>query len=196
MPRYLLLIILAFLIGVIIVLAATPASDAHLVTKPASRSLKNVLKSQTKNYAHARYVCRKGGGQHKRWACWATSSTIVPKTGQGWLRAELRETLNRLRRPLDPRQVAAWEWYNRSDTRCVVDHEGGWKSRSIDPPDVYAGRFQMDYSFERETAFGRKMYDRYGRAWNWPPAAQVLHAYEVWLYAGWSRWPTYARYCS
>lgn len=53
----------------------------------------------------------------------------------------------------------------------------------------------MDRSFETETAYGRWAERRWGRASSWPPIVQVRHAYEVWLYAGWSRWPTYRRYC-
>jgi len=86
-----------------------------------------------------------------------------------------------------------WAWYYRWDTQCVVNHEGGWTSVN---PSGYYGRFQMDVSFQKETAFGRRSYNRWGTANHWPPWAQVYHAYEVWRYAGWSRWPTYRRYCS
>lgn len=86
-----------------------------------------------------------------------------------------------------------WAWYARWDTQCVVNHEGGWKSVNRAG---YYGRFQMDVSFQTETSFGKWAFRRWGTANHWPHWAQVKHAYEVWRYSGWSRWPTYARYCN
>lgn len=86
----------------------------------------------------------------------------------------------------------AWKWYYSPATQCEVSHEGGWTSFG---DGSHAGRFQMDYSFETETAFGRAAERRWGRAYNWPHWAQVKHAFEVWLYAGWHRWPPYYVYC-
>lgn len=96
-----------------------------------------------------------------------------------------------------PTPTAAWKWYKRSDTQCVVDresHDDTW--RAVSSRGTYHGRFQMDYSFETETSYGRWAERRWGRASHWPPIVQVRHAFEIWLYAGWSRWPTYARYCA
>lgn len=165
-------------------------AQAHLVRtadKPALNHLQNREASQEMNLAHARYVARHGARANQRWHRLAVR----------WITVELLETRRALLVRERPTGVdAAWAWYQTRDTQCVVNHEGGWTSPSISPPGMYAGRFQMDYSFERETAFGRKMSDRHGRAWNWPPWAQVFHAYEVWSYSSWSRWPTYARYCA
>jgi hypothetical protein len=174
---------------------ATESAQAHLVQvagKPTRSLLENRAARQRENLAHARYVCRHGARANQRWHCAA----------KVWIKREWNETMNLLRPatvsvPAQPRGMsAAWAWYRTGATQCVVNHEGGWTSPSIDPPGMYAGRFQMDASFERETTFGAAMQERYGRAWSWPPWAQVYHAYEVWLYAGWSRWPTYARYCA
>lgn len=91
--------------------------------------------------------------------------------------------------------ASACAWYEDGATQCEVSHEGGFTSLS--PDGKYAGRFQSDYSFETETAFGRMMESRYGRANRWPIGAQIDHAFEVWSYSGWSRWPPYYRYgCS
>ena len=81
----------------------------------------------------------------------------------------------------------------RSDTQCVVNHEGGWTSVN---PAGYYGRFQMDVSFQTETPFGRRAYRRWGTPNRWPPKGQVFHAWTIWTDAGWSRWPTYERYCA
>lgn len=87
---------------------------------------------------------------------------------------------------------AACAWYFDGATQCEVSYEGGWTS--VSPDGTYHGRFQMDYSFQTETPFGRAMEARYGHAENWPPWAQIQHAYEVWSYSGWSRWPPYHKY--
>jgi hypothetical protein len=162
-------------------LALAGVADAHLIARPKNDTLAARLASQERNLAHARYVCNHGGGDHRRWACEAR---------RGWL-AEERAKTARAMRP--SKMEKAWAWYRTSTTQCVCDHEGGWRTDSNYP---YAGRFQMDPSFERETAFGARMQRKYGRANNWPPWAQVFHAFEVWSYAGWSRWPTYAKYCA
>lgn len=86
----------------------------------------------------------------------------------------------------------SWAWYKSRATQCVVAHEGGWTSVN---PAGYYGRFQMDRAFQRETAYGRRAMRRWGLAHRWPPRVQVHHAWTIWRYAGWSRWPTYARYC-
>ena len=96
-----------------------------------------------------------------------------------------------------PTKMQAKRWYRRSDTQCVVTAESKdntWTAVSSDG--TYRGRFQMDYSFETETPYGRWAERRWGRSDNWPPIVQIIHALEVWLYAGWSRWPTYYRYCA
>jgi hypothetical protein len=95
--------------------------------------------------------------------------------------------------PLPKSLSDAWAWYNRSDTQCVVNHEGGFSSVNSAG---YYGRFQMDVSFQKETHFGRWAYSRWGTANNWPSWAQVVHAYDVWTRSGWSRWPTYYNYCA
>lgn len=90
---------------------------------------------------------------------------------------------------------AACAWYADGATQCEVSHEGGFTSMSGDG--VYAGRFQMDSSFETATSFGRSMESRYGRAANWPPGAQIEQAYEEFQLRGWNPWPPYYRYgCS
>lgn len=87
---------------------------------------------------------------------------------------------------------AAAAWYARGDTQCEVAHEGGF--RSVSPGGKYHGRFQMDSSFEAETKYGAAAQRRWGRASNWPAYVQINHAFEVWSYAGWSRWPPYYKF--
>jgi hypothetical protein len=69
-------------------------SDGHLVVKPVDRSREAIHLSQTENLYHARYVCRRGGGQHRAWAC---------KAATGWLLREWRETA-------PPRLPSISEW--------------------------------------------------------------------------------------
>jgi hypothetical protein len=155
-------------------LAVPPTAGSHLPHGP-----KGTLKTAERNLAHAKGACaayrKVRQARSPRSHCAA-----IP-----WLRQVRAE-----------RFVAAnpaWAWYRSSATQCVVNHEGGWTSVN---PAGYYGRFQMDVSFQNETAYGRAAYRRWGTANNWPPLVQVRHAYSIWLYAGWSRWPTYARYCS
>jgi hypothetical protein len=92
------------------------------------------------------------------------------------------------------RTAPAWVWYYSAPTQCVVNHEGGVSS--VSPGGKYHGTFQMDYSFETSTPYGRHAEARWGRASNWPLSVQVHHAHEVWVRDGWGHWPTYYNYCS
>lgn len=117
------------------------------------------------------------------------------KQGQEWI-AEARK---RLAPPVPPDCVgataAACAWYFDGATQCEVAHEGGFTS--VSPDGTYHGRFQMDHSFQTETTFGAQMEARYGEADRWPHGAQIQHAFEVWSYSGWGRWPPYYKYgCS
>lgn len=69
------------------------SSSAHLVARPAGPGLEARAKSQRVNVAHARFVCRRGGGEHRRWSCRAVR----------WLERELERT----ERVLEARRVAA-----------------------------------------------------------------------------------------
>jgi len=173
---------LVITIAIAALLGAAPA-QAHLVRVPdypGKSLLANRLASQTINVKHARYVCKHGANAHQRWACKAVK----------WLVRERNET----KAAMAPRvSSSAWAWYLSSDTQCVTNHEGAFTTNT---GNGYYGRFQMDVSFQNETAYGRAAYRRYGTADRWPPAVQVQHAHDIWSYAGWSRWPTYARYCS
>jgi hypothetical protein len=127
---------------------------------------------------------------------WGLKRRIIIKN-HTWLKHRMAQKITAYHNRLKPAGISsAWAWYYTRDTQCVVNEEGAWNSPSNDPPGMYAGRFQMDEAFEKETTFGRTMSDRYGRAWNWPPWVQVYHAWTIWKYAGWSRWPTYAKYCA
>lgn len=89
----------------------------------------------------------------------------------------------------------ACAWYFDGATQCETSYEGGWASLSSGG--TYAGRFQMDSSFEVATPFGAAMQASYGRANNWPSWAQIQHAYEEWLSRGWGPWPPYYKFgCS
>lgn len=129
---------------------------------------------------------------HVPWAA-VCDSTRRRLRAHRWLLELAQRRLDRLNTPADCRGAsrAACAWYMDGATQCEVAHEGGWTSDSNYP---YAGRFQSDQYFETETAFGRQMEAAHGRASNWPPWAQIQHAYEVWSYSGWGRWPPYFKY--
>jgi hypothetical protein len=80
--RVMFVVIFAFFVWAI---GRAADAEAHLIRYPdhPNRSvLENRERSQERNLGHARYVCRQGGGEHKRWACKA----------QTWIASELAET--------------------------------------------------------------------------------------------------------
>lgn len=91
----------------IVAFALPGTAQAHLPTKPKGPSLEARLASQKENLAHAEYVCKRGAGEHKQWACWAASS-VVRKNGQGWLRGERNKTHRLLHPPEPVYDVAYW----------------------------------------------------------------------------------------
>lgn len=165
-------------------------AQAHLVRVPAkpSRSvLENRAARQRENLRHAAYVCARGGGQHKRWACWAVSS-VIRGNGQGWLRREWRETMNLLRpatQPLGP--VAAIHLVFGAEGAKAVRvamcesnlnvHAVG-NSRGADP---YYGLFQQG-SYSRA---------RYGFGWSALEQARAAKRHRD--AEGWGPWPTCGR---
>jgi hypothetical protein len=159
-------------------LAVPPTAGSHLPHGP-----KGTLKTAERNLAHAKGACA-AYRKVKQARSPRSHCAAIP-----WLRQVQAE-----------RFVAAnpaWAWYRSSATQCVVNHEGSATSIGyVNGVPTYYGRFQMDVSFQNETAYGRAAFRRYGTANNWPLLVQVKHAYSIWLYAGWSRWPTYGRYCS
>lgn len=78
----------------VVMFGGTSTAQAHLVTKPKGNELKHRLASQTENLAHAKYVCRRGKGNHKRWSCRAVA----------WLTKERKETY----RSLFPVRYQSW----------------------------------------------------------------------------------------
>jgi hypothetical protein len=71
---------------ILVMLVIAPTAQAHLPYKPKNDSTKARLTAQTKNLAHARYVCKNGAGAHKRWAC----------SAQHWLNKERNKTVAKL----------------------------------------------------------------------------------------------------
>lgn len=112
------------------------------------------------------------------------------------VRAILRTWTNRLadvRARKDPRAVC-WRshlWAESSAGRCVSSREGGL--RSVSPGGTYAGKWQMDSSFEG--SYGAWYVYRWGRAYNWPEWAQDVAAYRGYNARGWWPWPNTARSC-
>ena len=112
------------------------------------------------------------------------------------VRAIIRTWTNRLaavRASREPRAVCSRSqlWAESSAGRCVSSREGGLTSLS--PGGTYAGKWQMDASFER--AYGAYFVKRWGRAYNWPEWAQDVAAYRGYSARGWWPWPNTARTC-
>lgn len=111
-------------IAAALALAFAPGALAHLPAKPTSPKLESRAASQAENLAHARYVCRRGGGDHRRWACVASS----------WLARELAETKSSIdaRRvaSLGPRglayELAGARGWPREPLDEIIGQESGW----------------------------------------------------------------------
>ena len=101
--------------------SGTNSAHAHLAAKPKQNTLKSRLASQTENLAHAKYVCRRGGGAHKRWACKAIE----------WLTRERDET----RAALRPPSIREYVMQNHPCLHGIIEVE----NRTYDPTLDYGG---------------------------------------------------------
>ncbi len=161
--------------AVLIIVAAAllwvAPAEAKLISRPACDSLKCILKSQTKNLRHARYVCRHGGGENRRWSCAAV----------GWLKKERNETVAKLAILARPPHYEQW--------MCIHGYEGSW----TDPNAPYYGGLQMDTEFQR--TYGHDLYKKKGTADHWTPIEQMWVAERAYKTRGFWPWPNTARYC-
>lgn len=126
-------------ITVVIALAATTAvARAHLVAHHgAHASLKQIEASQIRNLAHAKYVCKRGGGANKRWSCAAVK----------WLGRELSET-ERALHPVAvavPVATAISSGYASLCGSSCVSCESGHDPNAWSPDHRYWGWYQFDY---------------------------------------------------
>lgn len=152
-------VVVVLVVGLMV--AAYP-SDAHLVkVKPqAGKSkLEQRFARQTENLYHARYVCRRGGGAHRLWACRAAT---------GWLLREWRETRAALVPPAvgievwKQKQIWAAEQIGRAADLAGTDP---WPNC----PDPYDHRGHSWH--DTVTCENRGFWERYGddRVWLDPP---------------------------
>ncbi len=93
-------------------LAVVTPAHGHLVSKPESKTVQKIHKSQSTNLAHVRHVCENGARKHKTWSCKAVR----------WLKREWKETL--------PPSVSL---FLPSCTRELVGREGGWSAYAVNP---------------------------------------------------------------
>lgn len=157
------------LVALAVALVAPASAHAHLIAKPRNSSLSARLVAQQQNLAHARYVCRHGGGEHRRWACRATL----------WLRRELEETRARIAANTSP-TAAIRAVFGRyaAQALAVSSCETGGTFNVYASNGQYQGLFQMgDYARSR-----------YGHGYT--PLAQARAAYRYFADAGydWSPW--------
>lgn len=157
-------------------------AHAHLVAKPQASTLKAREASQKENLAHARYVCRRGSAENRRWHCVWTRILVK----------ELAETRTRLTPPAPQSpsairalicQVFGPECYGA--VRLVECETGGTfdptivgNSRGADP---YYGLFQ----------FGAYARSRYG--FGWDAASQIYAAKRMRDAESWTPWPVCSR---
>lgn len=160
------------------VLSVPGSAEAHLVTRPKAATLDARAASQQRNLAHARYVCRRGGGQHRRWSCRA----------RRWLARELGETRRSLR---PPAPVIGWPWIAVAD--CETGDSDGRPPYSADwrynGSSGFDGGLQFLPSTWLAAASNLGLAGRYPYAYLAPPAVQVIVA-RAWLArTSWLQWP-------
>lgn len=159
---------------VVALMLAAPAK-AHLLYHPKCETVKCVAESQRLNLAHARYVCKHGGGRNKRWNCEA----------KRWLASEYRQTYSTLHPA--PRIPA---WLNDS-LLCIHHYEGAWNANT---GNGFYGGLQMDLSFQ--ATYGGDFLRRWGTADTWPVWAQLQAAARAYQSGrGFYPWPNTARAC-
>lgn len=153
-------------------LLTSPAS-AHLIRHPdhPTRSvLENREASQERNLGHAQYVCKEGGGKHRRWACRAV----------GWIGRELNESRRALA-PSGPREAicAAFGWECAKAIRVAIceSHLNVYAVGNRYGLDPYYGLFQQG-------AYSRA---RYG--FGWSASEQASGAKRHRDAEGWGPWP-------
>jgi hypothetical protein len=161
----------AVLIIVAVALIWVAPAEAELIARPACSSPKCVLKSQTMNLKHARYVCRYGGGRNRRWSCAAVK----------WLTKERNQTEAILAALARPPHYEQW--------LCIHSYEGSW----TDPNAPFWGGLQMDYGFQQ--AYGGDLLRAKGTADHWTPLEQMWVAERAYKTRGFYPWPNTARYC-
>ena len=157
-------------------LCGTSTASAHLVSKPKDKSLNEIHRSQRKNLAHARYVCRYGRGDHKQWACQASNSR------NGWLVREINQTKHALhmrRVRSDPQAAICFVFGGYCGQAIEVAHceTGGtfWVGASNGQ---YLGLFQMGEN-ERAT---------YGHGPTAIEQARAAYRYFIASGSDWSPW--------
>ena len=146
-------------------LALVAPASAHLIAHPNAKGLEARKASQEKNFAHASYVCREGGGYHRYWACHA----------KRWLARELGETRSRLVVRMSPQAaICAVFGAHCQKALSVARCESGYSIWARNGQ--YLGLFQMgDYARSR-----------YGHSWSaW---GQARAAYAYFRDAGWGPW--------
>lgn len=152
----------------IVMFGGTSTAQAHLVTKPKGETLKHHLASQTENLAHAKYVCRRGKGDHKRWSCKAVA----------WLTKERKETQRAIAPPIptgSPQSIICHVFGSACQAALTVARcEGGFNPFARNGQ--YLGTFQM----------GEYARSRFGHGWTIYEQAKA--AYRYYLEAGWSPW--------
>lgn len=160
--------LLALTVIVVSFLGGTNTAQAHLVVKPKGETLKHRLESQKENLAHAKYVCNKGGGKHKAWACKATA----------WLEREYLETKNAIAPPVPrgtPQQIICMVFKSQCQQALRVARcEGNFNPYAQNGQ--YLGTFQMG-------SYARSVYGH-----GWTIYEQAVAAYRYYLAAGWSPW--------
>jgi hypothetical protein len=153
-------------ISMLFMLGGTTAAQAHIIGKPP-KNVKALHAWQVKNLKHVRYVCARGSGKPKRWACGSIK----------WLKREASETAE----PTLPPHYSQW--------LCIHHYEGAWN----DPNAPYYGGLQFaDSTWRRNGGLRYAPYAHYAT-----PLQQMWIAESAWRESGgsFSQWPNTARWC-
>jgi hypothetical protein len=156
---------------VCVVLSQTSVAQAHrthLRGTPPRANAQKLHRWQVNNLQYVRYVCVRGKGRARHWACHAAK----------WLHKEVMQTTPR---PSLPPHFQQW--------LCIHRYEGAWNDTGA----PYYGGLQFSYS-----TWTRNGGLRYASTADLAtPLEQMWIAENAWKESGgsFSQWPNTARYC-
>jgi hypothetical protein len=144
-------------------------AKAHLVAKPADKTLTARIKSQSLNLAHMRYVCNNGAAWNKKKHC-------------PWVPALERELAKSKAKLAPPIYIAPYPWHQIA--LCESSYGTGYPKWHLNSGNGYYGGLQFDYGtwHEAQRNLGVRWTEYAHQA---TPAQQVRAAMTLPL----TRWP-------
>jgi len=154
---------LKVVLPILVMLAIAPTASAHLPYHVKNDSTKERARVQSLNLRHAEYVCERGSGHHRQWACRArrwlakeyrtTQAKIRTKSANYWINKQITvatkigraATVDPWPNCSDPIWDGAASWQVTVD----CENQGNW----MDSPGFFRCGLQFHPNWERK--YGR-----------------------------------------